>query len=369
MLVACLAASVGCATVAGDHTARSLAFELEELDLARRVVPFELDETMREWLAGAPWPRRDDGEMLSVLAERLLSDRGLGIRYDRAVTATAPEVFRERVGNCLTFTHLFAGMARELGVDVYFLEVRDLESYDRADDLIVHSDHIAIGFGPRHQMRIIDFAAGFDPDYHRVRKLTDRDAVGLYYSNRGAEFLRNGDFESARRWLRDAVRIAPRLAAPWVNLGVAERRLGDWRAAEAAYNRALELDDREGAAYQNLAALLRIRGDAEGAFALLAEVDRAGGRNPFSFLALGDLSVERRQLEEAERYYRRALRTDRGWSEPMAALGLVALERGDTRGARRWLRRALRAEAADHPRVAVLERRLGGSSSEESIPR
>lgn len=348
----------GCAT----STVGSLtADELETLMLARgvqqAVIPYEPSSEMVAWAKSQVPPTVEEGRRLEILAERLLSEKGKGMKYRRDATVTAVEAFEQGEANCLSFTHLFVGLARSLGIAVRFLEIRDLERYDRSDDLIVHSDHIAVGYGPRHQMLIIDFAAEQGLQYREIAELSDVEATAMYYSNRGAEALQRGDLLAASTWLGDAVRFAPELAAPWVNYGVARRRSGDLQEAESSYRRALELDAAEFSAYQNLAALLRMTGRADEAYDLLAVTDASKNRNPYTFLALGDLSRRNGRMDEAERFYRRAMRVQRDDAEALAAMGSLALEQSNLDAARRWLRKARRIDPED-TRVLDLEAAL-----------
>lgn len=311
------------------------------------VIPHTVDQEMLDWLRENVPQQGSDSVRLGVLAERLLADDGLGVTYSRDTTGTAREVFDTGAANCLAFTNLYVGLARSLGIDVRFLEVRDVENFMREDDLIVHSDHIAVGFGPRHQMTIIDFATEPGFKYRRISTLTDIEAIALYYSNRGTELLRDDQLESAHQWLQDAVRIAPNLSAAWVNLGVAKRRLGQEDLAEQAYRQALVINPTEYSAYQNLAALLQRHGRATEAEELLKLGGVARNRNPYAFLALGDLSGNNGRWQEAEQFYRRALRTLKGNAEPLAAMGTVAVQLGDLKAAERWLRKARKIDPED----------------------
>lgn len=329
-------------------------YVLRSRGVAKIVVPYHVSNEMRRWL-GKVDIAGSDQDRLRNLAEKLIDDRA--IDYSRDYTGTAEEVFAAGQANCLSFTHLFVGMARELNVPVFFLEVRDLDNYTREGDLIVHSDHIAVGYGPSHDLRVIDFAAGDDTNYRRMRAINDLTAIALFYSNRGAEHLRQGELEAAREWLHGAVSIDQTLAPAWVNYGVVLRRLGEIDLAEEVYRKALEIDSGELAAYQNLAAVLRIKGRSEEALELLSLVARSGNRNPYSYVALGDLSQRHGRTEEAERFYRRAMRLGREDAEPIAALGLLELDSGDVLAARKMLKKAQRIEP-EQPRVARLAERL-----------
>ena len=119
------------------------------------MVPFQLTPEMRAWADEVVPKDLEDLRTLENLAQSLLNDKhGLTIRYDRGETGTARDVFESGRANCLSFTHTFVGFARYLGIAVHFLEVRDIQTYDREGDLIVHSDHIAVGHGPGHELTI-----------------------------------------------------------------------------------------------------------------------------------------------------------------------------------------------------------------------
>jgi Flp pilus assembly protein TadD len=71
-----------------------------------------------------------------------------------------------------------------------------------------------------------------------------------------------------------------------------------------------------------------------------------GNRNPYTWLALGDHSLEQGRFEEAGTYYRRALNLTSDQTEPMAALGFLALAKGRRDEARAWLVKAKRMGGA-----------------------
>jgi Flp pilus assembly protein TadD len=361
--------SIAVASCAGNSQLRSVGrVELESLlrsgglEPTHVVVPYRLSAEMKRWLVErVPKALPSHEDRILYLSRSLFQSPNFRIQYVRGYTGTAMEVFETQQANCLAFTLLFIGMARELGVPAYFLEVRDSESYRKEGDLVVVSDHVAVGYGPTHDLRIIDFGAREGAAYRRITLVDDYRAIAMFYSNRGAEELRSSRYDAALDWLRSAVAIDPDYAGSWVNLGVALRRSGDIEGAEAAYRTALELDLHSTSALQNLAALLHFRGREEEALDLLALADRASNRNPFTYLTLGDLNMRHGRMDEAGRFYRKALRRQGENAESLAAMGLWTLERGDKKGARTWLRRAedLDPEAG---RVVLLRRRLGAEA-------
>jgi tetratricopeptide (TPR) repeat protein len=362
LLAAAAGLLTGCAT--SGTPPPSLVERMEEqmrqrgVDPAEATIPFALTPEMRTWLLDRVGRGGGAVERLGSLLRSLLGKDGVRLVYESGYTGTAEEVFQSGRANCLSFAHLFVGMARELGTDVYFLRVRELESFAKEGDLIVASGHITAGFGPPSDRRILEFTEQPVGPYRALEEISDLSAVALFHSNRGAELLRQGELAEARRRLEIATRLDPDTADGWVNLGVARRRLGEIAGAETAYRRALEADPTTLAAYQNLGALLQRLGRSREAQDLLALVDRNRNRNPFSYLALGDLSLREGRLVEAERFYRRALWLDSSQAEIHAALGEAALARGGGRDAKKYLRKGAKLDP-ENPRVVRLARELG----------
>ncbi len=326
------------------------------LDPELLIWPWQLGANLRDWLSRQAVGRRP-AERLQVAFHQLLADSGRGLEYDIAATGTADEVFASGRANCLGFTLLFVGMARELGVEAGFFRIDQRQSYRREGDLIYVSEHVTAGYETDGEARLIEFTLAPDVDYGRAIEIADLTAMGLFYSNRGAEALREGDPGEAVRWLEVAVRLDEGEAAAWTNLGVARRRLGELEAAEAVYRRAIEIDPGHLAAYMNLASVMRLRGEAGAAREIVRLLDRGDNRNPYAYLTLGDASLEEGRQDDARRYYRRAVRLGRRDAEPRAAMGLWALSNGDHTNARRWLRRARRFDRLE-ARTVRLEKRL-----------
>ena len=226
---------------------------------------------------------------------------------------------------------------------------------------MVVSGHVSAGFGTGKDLKVFDFSPNPERQFRPVRSISDQTAIALFYSNRGAEMLRAGQGVEALRWLQTAVRLDPDNARPWINLGVAERRNGNLDKAEAAYRRALVIDAGASSAYQNLATLLRLKGQVKEADALSTLAARLDRRNPFNYLALGDISLGNGRYDEARRFYKRALGLEHKGgqgAEVYAAMGQLALAQGDAQEALTWLKKAISIDQ-ENPRVRGLAARLG----------
>jgi Flp pilus assembly protein TadD len=351
----------GCVSSSGTLNSAQIQRELRSrgLDPAAIVIPYEISDDMRQWVHEVVPDQTPMDKRLEVLLNGLVDSDKLKVQYEPRYTATAEEVFRTRRANCLAFTSLFVGMAREIGVPAFFLEVDDIEKFEKEGDLVVVSGHVSAGYGSGPEVKILDFSAYAQPSYRRVRQIPDIRAIALFHSNRGGELLRTGRHQEALPWLTKAVAIDPELSSAWINYGVSLRRNGDLAGAEKAYRKALEVDPEAVSAYQNLAALLRHQGKDQEAEELLAISSRLGSRNPFIYLTLGDVSMAHGRLDEARRFYKRAIRLYRESAEPYAAMGLVSLAGGDSVDAQRWLRKAVAIDQ-ENQRVKLLLARLGG---------
>lgn len=364
-LLAALLLVAGCASSqTGNLDAGDVVRELRKRGLEPDgvVIPYEIDEEMRAW-AHRQVPEGTEAEKrLEVLLAGLVDPGKLQLVYEPRYTATAQEVFQTRKANCLAFTSLFVGMARAVGIPAFFLDVDDVERFEKEGDLVVVSGHVSAGYGIGPEIKVLDFSAAPQTGYRKVRRISDLTAIALFHSNRGGELLRTGKQDEALPWLAKAVAIDPDLPGAWINYGVALRRSGDPVRAEEAYRKALEIDPQAVSAYQNLAALLRQQGKHREAEDLMALSGTLGSRNPFIYLSLGDLSLAHGRVAEARRFYKRALRLYRDSAEPYAAMGIAALASGDAGEAHRWARKAMAIDQ-ENQRVKALVARLGGGSS------
>jgi tetratricopeptide (TPR) repeat protein len=187
--------------------------------------------------------------------------------------------------------------------------------------------------------------------------LSDEQAIALYYSNLGGERLLDDEPEKAMIFFEMALETETELSEIWVNLGVARRRAGDYTGAESAYLRALESDPDDTRAYLNLASLMWRLGRQDATKELLSLLAQEKPRDPYAYLVLGDHALRSQRLEDAEKFYRRAIRKDRSSAEARAALGLVLLKMGETKQAGKRLQQAQKRDGEER-RTQELARRM-----------
>lgn len=202
--------------------------------------PSAVDTEMVRW-AAARVPAGLPAERRIVLLHRALVQRGgLALEFSGR-TATAREAFAERRANCVAFAHLYVGLARRLGLPVYFLLESGTLKEGRQRDLRVLEGHMAVGYGAGSRALAIDADGIRRAGAHRFEKIGDPVAEAIFYSNVGVEALLDGAGPQAVAWLERATAQAPDLAPLWANLGVARRRAGDLPGAALAAARAKSL--------------------------------------------------------------------------------------------------------------------------------
>lgn len=235
-LVGGTALSVGCARGAAPGpaapsavlaSARAAGLELED---PIAVSPQAVAEVDRK-LTGVTTV----GERLKALRDQLYSSSDRPFEYAPHLTLTADRAYQERRGDCLAFSMLFASLARGIGIPVYFVHVRDVESYyERGGELFV-SSHVAVGYGVGPNARIFDFRKEIsDWKLSLYRRIDDDEARALYYNNVAVDWMSGRRYDDAERLFGVLVQRAPGLAEPVNNHGVLLMRRRE-------YDRALRL--------------------------------------------------------------------------------------------------------------------------------
>jgi Tfp pilus assembly protein PilF len=311
---------------------------------AELVVPFEADAAIR---ARADVARQQSSELrrLNRVLDVIFQD--LDLRYELAPTRTAVETFTSQRGNCLSFVNLFVGLAREVGLSPFYVEVTDYQKWSHRAGMVVSQGHIVAGMYLDGELKTYDFLPWRPKAYREFQPIDDLAAAAHFYNNLGAEALLDGDLARARQLLEVATTIDTRTEKPLNNLGVVLARSGDREGAKAAYARALEVAPDNSLVMTNLARLHQLGGDEAAASALLARVEASNTSNPFFFLYQADMALLRGDQDKALHYAARALRLDTESPEVHVGLVKVYLALGDVEKAEHHLARALKLDATN----------------------
>jgi tetratricopeptide (TPR) repeat protein len=292
-----------------------------------RAEAFELDAEMQAFVAPLADLRNSQQKLVALL--KAMDARGLFSMDYAETTRTVPATFHDRQGNCLSFTMLFVTLARAAGLQAAFQQVEVPPTWID-DGRVVIANHVnalvRTGFD---EDTVVDFNMR-DFEGQQTRRRADDDyALGLFYTNLGAEALLRGSQRASLEYLRAAARTYPEMAGVWVNLGVLYARQGLYEHAEAAYLRALKADSEEQSALANLAVVYTDLGEPELAAEYRKRVQSYRERNPYYHYALAAQAAGELRWQDALAALRRALRLKNDEPEFHALRGRVleALDR------------------------------------------
>lgn len=267
---------------------------------------FALDAEMEAFVAPLKDVRDPRQKMQALIAA--LEERGMFSLEYSEVTRTAPGTFHDRQGNCLSFTILFVTLARAINLPAQYQSVVVPPTWSN-DGQVVVANHVntAVTTG-RGEETVVDFNIRPYQSEHRSRRVNDSYALGLFYTNLGAEAMLRNDHAAALVYLREAARVRPDIAGVWVNLGVLYARHGQYEHAEAAYLRALDVDNDEPSALTNLSLVYQALGEQELAAEYLRRVQSYRERNPYYHFASATKAYEEQRFDAALASVRKALR-------------------------------------------------------------
>ena len=285
----------------------------------------ELRDYVTSKVKGDPQAR----SRLRKLIRGMIEDGLLTLDYDPNRTYTAIETFQNRQGNCLSFSILFASLAREANLDVTFQMV-DIPPSFRADgETILLNNHINVLVkGVRSDVNhwrayVVDFnSAEYNGNYD-TRKVTDNYAIALYYSNVAVESMQAGNSKKAFRYLKKGIETDPAIAGLWVNLGVLYSRNKQYNMAEQAYQQALSVQPSNKSALVNLASALHHLGRVEESEYYLKKVAYYRDHNPYYHYYLAQTAYQENELQDAMDYLAKAIRLKRDEHQFYFLRGLV----------------------------------------------
>jgi Flp pilus assembly protein TadD len=346
LLLAACAAPAGRSSLGSEHITTAMLFDASPLaaeaalpDVVREdilTVTPEMSAFLDEYIE----PGQYDYSRLKRLLYALMGEGGFELVYDGR-TGTAQETFRDRQGNCLSFTNLFVAMARHAGLDAHFQEVDIPADWSMVGESFLLSQHVNVFLDLGHdQTRIVDFnLLNFNTTYER-RVVSDARARAHYYNNIGAEQMLSGESLEALANFRASVLEDQTFAPAWINLGILHRREGYPAWAEAAYLQALAVDNYNLVAMSNIANLYEEQGLVEQAAAYRARVDSHRNRNPYYRYYLASEAFMHGDYDAAIEHAKYAIRKRDDEPRFYSLLSLSYLMSGDKVAARRWMAKA-----------------------------
>lgn len=263
---------------------------------------------MQAFLERYVLPYKDAETRLRLLTLAVTSTGVLGFDYDESLTLTAAEAFRTRSGNCIGFANMMIALARAAGLQASYQQISRRPEWSSREENVLLVKHINVVVSSPQHSYVVDISGiKYKPTARRLM-LTDADAKALYFTNLGAEALFDEELDSAWAYLVKAIRTAPSMSDPWVNLGVVFGRNEQLDEAEFAYQAALQINDSEYAAMSNLYEVYLAQENFPAAENLQVRVEKYRQKNPYYLMKLSEESLALGQFEEAIKLLQRAIR-------------------------------------------------------------
>jgi tetratricopeptide (TPR) repeat protein len=308
-------------------------------------VPFAIDDEAR--LAFRRFSRlgATENERTAALLDFIFHQ--LGLAYEQVPTRDAMAAFHTHKGNCLSFVNLFVGMARDIRLNPFYVEVTDYQHWNHRDGMVVSQGHIVAGMNLDGALKTFDFIPYQEKAYRQFRPIDDLTAVAHFYNNLGAEALMAGNLAEAQRLVTLATRVAPRFPNALNNLGVCLARSGNAAGALEKYKMALAGDPGNSMVLTNIMHIYQEQGKVTEAAEIERQVEASNTSNPFFYLYLGEMALARGDNAKAMEHMVHALRLESDLAPVQLGLVKVYLAQGDLERARHFLKRALEIDATD----------------------
>lgn len=337
------------ASVPGEW--QSAAAALPEID-PLAVTP-ELQAFVEARTAGKQRPR----DRVLAIARAIFEPDGVGLTYDESATHTAGQTFVTGLGNCMGFSNLMVAAARAAGLRANYELMSDYANWQQQGDLLVRTMHVRVVSRTRDERLIFDFYPDPVSPGAWSRRLTDDEARAHHLNNLAAEYLQEGDYQSAYAYLHKALDITPTASFLWSNLGALLSRQGQVVLAEAAYREATRLDPEQLTAVSNLQRLYLRTGRELEAAALDSQVARYRDRNPFYHFWQAEQAYADGDYLLAEELYRRAIKLKNDEREFHVGLARTYYKQGKVLAARKAINRSHQLFSPEADTITVRPRR------------
>jgi tetratricopeptide (TPR) repeat protein len=280
-----------------------LAFPAPD-DSAMRENPLAMDPAMREFAHKVGFGLLPM-QRLQALVDAIFQNKELNFSY-APISRSAGDTFKNRNGNCLSFTFLFISMARYLGMDARFCEVNIPPEFTKKGDRVILIQHLKPVVYIEGEAYAIDIFPAIIPIGMDGQIVSDERGFAHFFSNKGVVEFSNSNYELADAYFTKALDLDSTTVGAWINLGAARFQTGKLEEAERCYKKALALNPKSPAAMNNLANIFEITGRVKEAFTLKKKIQQFREKNPYYHFDLGLQACRQGDNEKALAHFRRA---------------------------------------------------------------
>lgn len=294
---------------------------------------------------------RDPQTKAMKLLKQFFSPDNINLAYKSGANVIASQAYRNKEANCLSLTIMAYAIAKEAKLNVAFQRVEVPEYWVRNGKANMLTGHINLAvLQPKSPNTLLFFdrqsiEIDFDPfvkkkvfPKHQIDKNT---VLAMFYNNKGATALVDGDYLSAYAYLKKATTVAPDFSSAWGNLGILYRINDLEESAIATYRHAIYLDGGNLTAMENLSKLLHRKGANEEAKLIDGHIMRKRANNPYYYALLADENFHKGYYSQAINHYKKAIKLNAGIHEFYFGLAKIHYMLEDNVKAQQYIKKAI----------------------------
>ena len=278
---------------------------------------FALSEEMKVMAKNVALERNTRKKATKLLMH-FFSPKNINLAYRTGANVIAANPFQTKDANCLSLTIMAYAIAKEAQLDVAFQRVSVPEYWVRNGHVNMLTGHINLSVlppKPSHPTVFLERTSieiDFDPFVNKKSfpkyRIYKNTVLAMFYNNKGANAMINGDYITAYAYLRKATKTDPLFSSAWGNLGILYRFQGYQQSAIDTYRYAIYLNHNNLTAMANLSMLLHLNGGYEEAKRLDTYIMRKRATNPYYYALLGDEKMYKGAYDEAINHYKKAIK-------------------------------------------------------------
>jgi tetratricopeptide (TPR) repeat protein len=312
---------------------------------------FALDDDMRALVENKLVRERDSKKKAMKLLKHFFNAEQVSLAYNAGANVIASQAYQNKEANCLSLTIMAYAIAKAAHLDVAFQSVKVPEYWVRNGSTNMLTGHVNLKIlNSKSSGKIVFLDRGIaeiDFDPFVVKKafpkkiISKHTVIAMFYNNKGANAMVDGDYIKAYAYLKAATREDPDFSPAWGNLGILYRFQGYEQQAIDTYQYAININHNNLTAMSNLSMLLHINGQYEKAKQLDSFIMRRRANNPYYYALLGDEKFYVGAYHEAISHYRKAIKLNKNIHEFYFGLAKVYYMLGDTDKAQSYIKKAM----------------------------
>ncbi len=324
----------------------------------------ELDTATKDSVAIIAQPAATPLDRARELNHYLRSAAGRRVTYNPGRSTDAQGTWNARMGDCLSYAHLFNALGRHLRIPLNYIRYRAAVSVEERDGHLLVVSHVASYYSDGQSSAVIELS-GRAPSFWGTdyQVIGDDEAWALHYTNEAVQLLNQGDIVLAEAKLKFLLQNVPSVTEVPINLSALLLRQRRFIEAYNVTQDALKHFSSSVPLLLNASVAAKaLQKNAEGD-ALLA-LAQAPLTDPFAALMRGIGLFEQGDILGAERLFSSAHRKAPKSMVLFAWQVRAQLKLGHTEQAlASYLK--MRTEGPTHPLVRAVERELTAARVEQ----